>query len=144
MSHHHTRLLKLFTSATLPSVSLSLSLSLPLSPSFPLASPLPLNAAWSTNLAKAYGAYGVSHTRIIAPIYDEYLRHLRAKCFVESWSWPTCTRLSIQVCVCVCVYACVCVCLSWPTCTRLSIQVCVHECVCVCMVRREREREITH
>ena len=65
MSHHHTRLLKLFTSATLPSVSLSLSLSLPLSPSFPLASPLPLNAAWSTNLAKAYGAYGVSHTRII-------------------------------------------------------------------------------
>ena len=23
----------------------------------------------------------------IAPIYDEYLRHLRAKGFVESWSW---------------------------------------------------------
>ena len=33
----------------------------------------------------------------IAPIYDEYLKILRNKGFVESWEWPEDDVLSLQV-----------------------------------------------
>lgn len=42
---------------------------------------------WSNSEVFTSVRVHVADGEAIAPIYDEYLRHLRAKGFVESWSW---------------------------------------------------------
>jgi hypothetical protein len=45
---------------------------------------------WSNSEVFTSVRVHVADGEAIAPIYDEYLRHLRAKGFVESWSWYVC------------------------------------------------------
>lgn len=52
---------------------------------------------WSNSEVFTSVRVHVADGEAIAPIYDEYLRHLRAKGFVESWSWPMLSTLCIQV-----------------------------------------------
>jgi hypothetical protein len=52
---------------------------------------------WSNSEVFTSVRVHVADGEAIAPIYDEYLRHLRAKGFVESWSWPMPSTLCIQV-----------------------------------------------
>ena len=60
---------------------------------------------WSNSEVFTSVRVHVADGEAIAPIYDEYLRHLRAKGFVESWSWYVCRereRERVLMCVCPC------------------------------------------